>query len=331
VRDTLTLESGRMQVSVVPDKGADICSIRERSRSMELLFQAPWRGSASRAAPLGLGSQVAWLQRYTGGWQVLCPNAGDERDAYGTRWGYHGEASLVPWTVEQASRHRAIVSVELLSAPLAIVRELELEDDRLIVRQRVTNTSPETIRYAWVEHPAFGSPLIGPGCRLYTGAKSIVSDPATPGSLLGAGLQYPWPSVTDTSGNPLDLQQFPPPSSPRSVFACLTKFDTPFCAFSNSDLRLGVALRWTQHTHPYAWLWQELHATSGFPWYRRAYAAAIEPANQMPGAGLTRSGETGTHIELGPQAAAEARLVLTLFDQPGTVVGVNEEGSVQIA
>lgn len=329
--DTLTLDSSRMQVSVTPGKGADICSIRERSRSIELLFQAPWPAMTARPVPLGLDSRVAWLQRYRGGWQVLCPNAGDERDAYGTRWGYHGEASLLPWSVEQASRRSAVLSVELLSAPLAIVRELELADDRLIVRQRVTNTSPETIRYAWVEHPAFGSPLIGPHCRLYTGARSIVSDPTAPGSMLPAGMQYPWPEVKDTSGLPVDLQQFPRPDSPRSVFAGLAEFDSPFFAFSNSDLNVGVALRWTHRTHPYAWFWQELHATRDFPWYRRAYAAAVEPANQLPGAGLTRPGETGTHAEIGPRAVTEATFVLTLFDQPGIVIGVDADGSVRIA
>jgi hypothetical protein len=49
-------------------------------------------------------------------------------------------------------------------------------------------------------------------------------------------------------------------------------------------------------------LWIEANAGSGWPWFRRLYAVAVEPANVLPGEGGTPPllrGGTGTRIAPG--------------------------------
>ena len=49
-----------------------------------------------------------------------------------------------------------------------------------------------------------------------------------------------------------------------------------------------MGLVWPKAVFPYAWFWQEMHASPGFPWYGEVYVMAIEPFTSMPGHGLTR-------------------------------------------
>ena len=54
---------------------------------------------------------------------------------------------------------------------------------------------------------------------------------------------------------------------------------------TNTELGLGVGLVWPKAVFPYAWFWQEMHASPGFPWYGEVYVMAIEPFSSMPGHG----------------------------------------------
>lgn len=325
--DPLRLINRELAVTVTPAKGADITSIREVSRDVELLFQTPWRRATEQPSSLGLDSKGTWLQRYAGGWQLLCPNAGEEHSRHGVTWGYHGEASLASWRIENADDSSCSLSTELFTAPLRLERTIELRDSRLSLRERVANLSGETIEYSLVEHPAFGAPLIGPACELTCGAHTIVTDAEAPGTVLTAESLSQWPWAEGTRAR-IDLSAFPPREEPRSVFACLTDFESPFFAFSNRDLGLGVGLRWDARVFPHAWYWQELNASSGFPWYRRAYVAAVEPANQLPGVGSIGSYRRGPAATLAPYADISTEIVLVVFSPTGKVADVTASGTV---
>ena len=63
-----------------------------------------------------------------------------------------------------------------------------------------------------------------------------------------------------------------------------------------------MRLEWDGSILPHAWFWIEANAGSGWPWFRRLYAIAVEPANVLPGEGGTRAhprGGTGTRIAAG--------------------------------
>ena len=294
----LALETGHAELVLLPGKGCDLYAWVDRGTGVDVLFKTPW-GLPDRASCTWTdGSEAAWLARYPGGWQVLCPNGGAETEAPGgVRWGFHGEACLVSWTVENADSDGttawAELSTRLYSAPVALHREIRLRDRTLTLRETVTNTSPDPLDVMWSHHPAFGAPFLDGGCRLASGARTIIADDASPGTLLAPASRHDWPTAVTAGGDPLDLGQLPGPEQHRAHLAYLTDFTDGWFAITNPRLRLGVRLRWPLDVFPHAWFWQEVHSTPGHPWWREAYVAAVEPATTIPAQGLALARSKG--------------------------------------
>lgn len=78
-------------------------------------------------------------------------------------------------------------------------------------------------------------------------------------------------TMTAVDGTEVDLSEIPGPGTGRAMFACRTDFDEPFFSLVNPRLGFGITVRWPAEIFPHAWFWQEMHASPGFPWYRRAY------------------------------------------------------------
>jgi galactose mutarotase-like enzyme len=280
---TMWLRNGVLAVEVRPEKGADITSIIDEPTGTETLFQSPWGRRDLAGAPVTGDSQVDWLARYGGGWQQLVPNAGAPREVDGVRRGYHGEAAVVSWAVRTADEHHLLVETDLITAPLHLTRSLTLDGPTLRVRDTVTNTSDEPVPVMWVEHPGFGAPFIDGRCTLTSGARTVVTDAEHPGNLLPAATRAPFPVAPTADGGTVDLGVVPGPDSGRSVFACLTDFTDGWFAIDSPTAGFGLLVEWDPAVLPHAWFWQECHASPGFPWHRRAYVVAVEPANVLPG------------------------------------------------
>lgn len=303
--DVIHLTSAVLEVDVDPRRGADVLQVRHLPSRSRLLFETPWRDhaeavrSASRP-PASADSFGRWLEGYRGGWQVLCPNAGAEREVAGGRVGFHGEAALIPWTVVLSSPNVVDLTVTLFSVPVRIDRSVSVVDDQVTVKDTLTNLSPVRLDLDYSMHPALGGDLLAGACRLDTSARTFVADPEAPGARLVPGSSHRWPHVRDVDGVGIDLRQVPGPEMPRSLFGWLTDFEGPaWATVAAAERDLAVRLTWDAAILPHAWLWQELGATATFPWFTRARALAIEPASTVTsGAGRERT------LDLAPYAAA---------------------------
>jgi hypothetical protein len=74
---------------------------------------------------------VAWLDRRSGGWQVLFPSAGDACVHGGVELDYHGEAAVSPWRCEVLGDSRcaaATLEVVLAHSPFRLLRRLRLAE-----------------------------------------------------------------------------------------------------------------------------------------------------------------------------------------------------------
>lgn len=277
--EPVTLTSGALEVVLEPNNGADITAVLDRPSGINVLFQASWRNHTARIAEYTADSMSSWMSTYRGGWQILAPNAGDERVHDGVTQGYHGEAALAQWDLVAQSDSRVELRADLLTAPLAMCRIVSVEGATLTVTNRVRNTSPDPVSFRWVEHPAFGAPFLDGDAYLDTTARTLVTDPDAPGNLLPAGQIRRFP--TDEDG--LDLGTLPGPDSGRALFGALTGFNEGLARVVSPNAGFAMCLRWDSAVFGHAWFWQECHATGGFPWYRRAYVCAVEPANILPG------------------------------------------------
>lgn len=289
--ESLELRGEEISVTLLPGKGCDIVELIHRTSGVDVLFKTPWRsGRRSIHAP---SSFEAWIESYPGGWQLLLPNGGDAAIENGVEWGFHGEAASVEWEVEAVGPQRAVCSTSLIRAPLEIVRTVSLARAVLRVEDQVTNAGGDPVEVMWGHHPAFGAPFIGPGCRIETSARTFTADDRAPGSGLDPGGIGRWPCAPLAAGGKLDLSVIPPANEPRAVLGYLSDFEEGACRIVNGALGLAVELRWPLELFPVAWFWQELRATSGYPWYRRIYTAAVEPNTTMPGQGIAEARAKG--------------------------------------
>jgi hypothetical protein len=303
---TVELASGALRAEIWPDKGCDIVSLVDLASGVDVLFKTPWRPSPQPAAASG-DSLSHWMASYPGGWQVLLPNGGAACTENGVEWGFHGEAAVIPWWVEEAGPSHARFGVDLFRAPLAVERAVELRGSGLHLTETVTNTSPDPVEVMWSHHPAFGPPLLASGAVLDVPVSMVIADDEAPGTMLEPGTSHSWPKARTVDGDELDLSIVPGPDEPRAHLAYLTGFTDGHYTISNLDLDLAVRVSWPLEVFPHAWFWQEIHSGAGYPWYRRAYATAIEPCTTYPGQGLTAArSKGGTPLRL---AGGESRRV----------------------
>jgi Domain of unknown function (DUF4432) len=328
----LTLSNGQIEVTILPDKGADIYSLVHRGTGTDVLFKSPWGVRSPGLWPRAATSMERWIEGYPGGWQLLLPNGGDECAERGATWGFHGEAALVPWSVLDETASTATLETTLFLVPLHIRREMSLEGPVLRVREVVTNLSEESLEVMWSHHPAFGAPFLDGGCILTAGCRSVVADDQDPGALLSPASRHPWPEVTTPGGQVEDLSRIPGPGQRRAVLAYLVDFDAPYFAITNPRLGMGVGLRWPLEVFDKAWLWQEVHSGSGWPWFGRAYAVAIEPASTIPGQGIANARAKGSSLlPLDGLASREAVIEAVMFEGTAPVSGIAEGGVVTFA
>ena len=65
----ITIASDELAVTVLPEKGADIYELIDRSLDLDLLFKAPWGLQPPGAAPREGSGETAFLHNYEGCWQ----------------------------------------------------------------------------------------------------------------------------------------------------------------------------------------------------------------------------------------------------------------------
>lgn len=328
----LTLSNSYLEVTVLSNKGSDIYSLVDSRTGIDVLWKTPWGLRLPCRGQVSHTSQGRWLEAYPGGWQLLLPNGGDECEQKGAVWGFHGEAALVPWEVVAVTATSATLETVLFSAPLRVTREFTLDGPVLRVREVVENLSSEPVEAMWSHHPAFGGPFLEQGCLLSAGCQSVMADDREPGTLLAAASTHTWPIVQASDGSNVDLRVLPGPEDRRTVLAYLGNFTSGWFALTNPRLKLGVGLRWPLEVFPCAWLWQEAHATRGWPWWGRAYVVAVEPASTLPGQGLANArAKGGRGIIFAGHSQVEAVVEAVLFEGTGAVHGIEAGGKVALS
>jgi hypothetical protein len=337
----LVLENDAISVTVIPLKGADIVSLVAKPEGVDVLWRSPWgMQPIAGGTPSAFDSAVTWVEAYEGGWQVLFPNGGEATVYKGVELNYHGEASTSVWDVDgvetDGDSAQIRLSVRLRRSPFRIERTMRLEGDRpvLIIRERVTNVGGEPMEFMWGHHPAYGAPFLSGACRVDTSARTIWADDVYDGEAnhLEPGGTFAWPTV-ERNGVTTDLSQVPgEDDAPQQTMGFLRDFPGShgWYGITNQDMGLGVGLVWPLEVFPYAWFWQEMHASPGFPWYKAIYAMAIEPFTSYPGGLGNVMAKTGTQRSLGPGESLAMELVTVLYRSRTGITGIAPDGTVTV-
>ncbi|TAM70761.1 MAG: DUF4432 family protein [Microbacteriaceae bacterium] len=307
----LKINSPTFSVTITPERGGDIVQIVDLESDVPLLSVSP-TASVTSPASVANDSMTRWLTGYPGGWQFLTPNAGPDRDHDGVRQGYHGESALSVWTVQDSSPSSAVLSARLVTAPLELTRYIEVTEE-IAVTDTVRNLSPDPVSVRMVQHPAFGSPFLDKRSYLMTDAGTMISDAEAPGNMVAANVHGAPSDLLPAGPTPASFQ-LPGVGARRSLFAALTDFpdEQPSVFFASPTRGFGVEMSWRRSSYPMAWLWVEANGIQGWPWFRRMFAVAVEPANVLPGEGVATNGMprggNGTTIDGGDAHISTVRL-----------------------
>ena len=332
------IENDLLAAVILLDKGADIYQMIYKPRQTDVLWKSPWGMKDPAHMHSAFGSSVLWLEAYAGGWQEIFPSGGGPCTYKGVELNFHGEASMTAWDCEVLSTGNDVAEIRLSTrlhrSPFRIERRMRVEAGSadLILRETITNEGGETMEYMWGHHPAYGAPFISDACRIDIGTRSLRADDAYVGTAnpLTVDRPYTWPLV-ERDGQTIDLSCVPGQSASRDTLAYFENFDRGWYGITNTALGFGVGLVWPKEIFPYAWLWQEMNASPGYPWYKGVYVMAIEPFSSIPGQGLVNVIEkTGTQRTLKAGETVEAELRAVFYETTKGIEGISADGTVKL-
>lgn len=275
------LESDRLRVVVLPEKGADIYAVIDKASGVDALMKTPWGLKPPKVSP-----PTDFLENYEGAWQELFPSANEACQVGGHSVPFHGEVALRAWAwaVERDAPDgcRLALRVDTRSIPFRLERRMTLEagSPRLVLDETVTNLAAVRQPFIWGHHLVLGAPFLEPGCLLEIPAAELRTpdEPYEPltAELPGAQVR-PWPYADGrVPGSRVDLRHIPGPEAHTHDDVYLTGFGQGHWTVTNPRLGLGFSLDWDADLFRSVTLWRPFGG-SDLPPLTGIYGVGIEP------------------------------------------------------
>lgn len=331
----VSLENARVRLVVVADKGADILEFLYKPLDVECLWRARLGLRPSEhlrfSSPLASGH---FREYFPGGWYEMLPNGPEPCSHRGAEFGFHGEATLLPWTYrierDDPEEISVLFQTRLVRLPLHVERVMTVREasGTVGIEERVTNEAAHQVEFFWGHHPTFGWPLVDVGTRLcLPRCSAAVSATPPAGTRLAPNQRRPWPLLQDVGGGAVDLSVVPAAYPGFHDFVRLDDFDDGWFAIVNPARRVGFALRWDMTLFPTLGLWQIWGGAPDYPWYGLPYLLALEPACDLPS--LAEAQTKGSALVLAPGKSIRTKLEASVFEATSCVMHVGPDGDVQ--
>jgi hypothetical protein len=178
------------------------------------------------------------------------------------------------------------LSVNCVRTPLRVEKLLTIKQNipALFLHETVTNLSDETVDFMWGHHPAFGSPFISKGTKLFLPARTgEVHQPRFASSgIFEPGTKFEWPRIKSQDGTEHDLSVLPGENGGYADLIYLDRLDMGWYAVINQDKKIGFGLAWDLDVFPNLWYWMVFGTAPGYPWWNRVHCIALEPWSSYP-------------------------------------------------
>ena len=310
----ITLASDELAVTVLPEKGADLYELIDRSRDLDVLFKSPWGLQPPGSAPRQGSHGSPFLHNYEGCWQELFPNADAACTVDGVELPFHGEVATLPWQVEEVGGE-LVCRVECRLVPLTLERRMRVEGSTLTLEETVTNIGEHGQSFVWGHHCVLGSPFLEAGCRLHAPATTIetIAEIWDETVRLAHPQRGRWPHAALRDGGTIDLSQVPGPEAGSHDDVYLSDLTDGFVAVENPRLERTFCLRFDRNVFPFLIVWQPYGGAREMP-LRGSYALGVEP--WVSRGNLADALEQGQARHL--EAGASSSTVLTASIERGT-------------
>jgi hypothetical protein len=298
----IVLRSADLLVRLDPEHGGEILDLVDLRTGRQLLGRPPFGSEQPAGGDL---DEPAWTARYRGGWQLALPNAGNACDVAGARHGFHGRASVDPWSPRAAGG--GVCVLEWSGHGLRVTRTLELLGGGLAVTVEATAVEGRVPLVA-VEHLAVGLELLEPEVELELapGLAYELSETDGPAETPADACTWPESRLLDGSVERCDRWSL---ERPRSRYMVVADLPEGRAVVRNASRGQSLELAWDSEWLRHCWLWHEARAYGG-PWRGRAEILAIEPASVPHGLGLAAAIEHGQARWLEEGESASYRLAV---------------------
>jgi hypothetical protein len=220
------------------------------------------------------------MEGYRGGWQMICPVAGPARVIHGAPLGFHGEAAISTWKVNNLDIASARMQLDLFSLPIRIEREVSVNGNEIEITDVITNLSKVELEFDYSSHPAFGGALLEGEVTIETTAQKFHLDEERESPHGVAGSIHDWPLIKGENGKVLDLSRLPSPPTSLGAFGYLSDFgDKKWYRVKNIEKNISFELEWESEFLDFAWFWLDFNSNQGSPWFGNVRTFAIEPSS----------------------------------------------------
>ena len=270
------LENHLLQVTVLPESGGKISSLRSIRTGEEFLL--PHLQPATEL----VGPErktITFDQGDLGGFDECLPSVAPCGSIEGEPpVPDHGDLWRHPWAIESSSSQSITLATQASSRPLRITRAATLEGDTLVLDYEIENVSGVPATWLWSAHPLL---KVEAGDRIYL-----------PRDIAGVKVEYTstedfaqsshigWPVAQSTSGSSIDLSVVPhcDGTTAHKLFARME--GAGITALHRARLQQGIALHFDSSKLPYLGIWISAGAwpQSG---PNRQYTVALEPTTSQ--------------------------------------------------
>jgi hypothetical protein len=319
---TLILETNLAKISVLLEKGSDIFEAIYKPLDVDVIWHSPsgYKSPATRVEKISQ-QQDEFADNYGGGWNDVFPNYGFASSNLGTKFGAHGESSLLPWTCRnvKSTGGRVVAQLEYrcIRYPLRAVKTLTLEGSKFVVSEDLINIGEQEIQFAWAQHIAYGEPFVSQDLQIdIPGIRALSHDYAMSHERIQSGVEFNWPMAPGIDGHKVDLSKIPDRNQRVQEDFPIIELRAPEYKLYNPKLDLGVALRWNS-AFPYLWYWLNWGILD-YPYFGRGHTLALEPSSTTKTTGLADQIANGTALRLQVGEKLHGEIEMNLFEKSRT-------------
>ncbi len=316
---TLILETKLAKISVLLDKGSDIFEAIYKPLDIDVIWHSPngYKSPATHVERISR-QEDEFADNYGGGWNDVFPNYGFASSNLGTKFGSHGESSLLPWsfTSVKSMDDRVIAQLDFrcIRYPLRAQKTLTLEGSKLVVSEDLINIGEQEIQFAWAQHIAYGEPFVSQDLQVdIPGIRAISHDYAMSHERIKSNVEFDWPIAPGIDGRKVDLSKIPDRDQRVQEDFPITELRAPEYKLYNPKLDLGVALCWNS-AFQYLWYWLNWGILD-YPYFGRGRTLALEPSSTTKTTGLADQIANGTALRLRAGGKLHGEIEMKLFDK----------------
>jgi galactose mutarotase-like enzyme len=311
----IVLSNGLLRLQIIPGAGGKIWQITHIPTGADLLWNNP------RIPPAIQAIHAPYDDVWSGGWDELFP-VDEEAFILGERYPDHGELWSGSWDAEPWSSAEEVGVVLRFHTPISCIEwekkiSLRRDSSRIYIHYTLTNHGGGDFPFLWKLHPAFA---VTEQHRIDLPAMRVVREPAFPGTLEQAPLEFDWPLAHTPTGQ-VDLRRIPAPALRQLYFFYGTAMQGGWCALTNTATKLSCGLSFDPAVFPSCWLF------ASYGGWRNYQVAVLEPCTGYP-LNFETLLAAGRQRTLKPGEVFETDVLFTVETGHASITGIDGDGKM---